>query len=123
MEKIKVPMRLKVSKHSLGYPITNPFSSEIGINIELQPMPISASFNCEENSTISEEGYIQKTFERYLRPQLINSQNLYAIRDLLTSAKVDNAFDMLTLTKQLVPMLDEAIAQADPDNYKLEIIR
>jgi len=42
---------------------------------------------------------------------------------LLTSAKVDNAFDMLTLTKQLVPMLDEAITQADPDNYKLEIIR
>jgi hypothetical protein len=36
---------------------------------------------------------------------------------------VENAFDMITLVKQLVPMLDEAIAQADPENYELEIIR
>ena len=31
--------------------------------------------------------------------------------------------DMLTLNKQLLPMLDEVIAQADPDNYELEIIK
>ena len=63
-------------------------------------------------------------FKEYMRKfQSINIQTLYAIEHLLKSAKVDNAFDMLTLNKQLLPMLDEVIAQADPDNYELEIIR
>ena len=116
-------MRLKVSKHNLGYTAANPFSNEVSINIELQPMPISATFNCEKYSNISEEEYIQKTFERYFRTQSINSQNLDAIRYLLTSTRVENTFDMITLVKQLVPMLDEAIAQADPNNYQLEVIK
>ena len=50
-------------------------------------------------------------------------QTLFAIEHLIKSAKVENAFDMLTLNKQLLPMLDEVIAQADPNNYELEIIR
>ena len=68
--------------------------------------------------------YTKLAFARYMQNFLkVDMQNLYAIKHLLISAKVDNAFDMLALTKQLLPMLDEVIAQADPDNYELEIIK
>ena len=75
----------------------------------------------QKNSGIN---YVSIAFNEYMRQfRQVNMQTLFAIEHLLKSARVDNAFDMMELNKQLLPMLDEVIAQADPDNYELEIIK
>ena len=75
----------------------------------------------QKNSGIN---YVSIAFNEYMRQfRQVNMQTLFAIEHLLKSARVDNAFDMMELNKQLLPMLDEVIAQADPNNYELEIIK
>lgn len=124
MSKIKVPMRVDVNKRVLGYRMANPFSNDTHYVVRLAPLPIEAEFIQSDHSGVSELEYVQSAFKQYIKQsQSVNIQTLYAIHSMLKSAQVDNAFDMLTLTKQLLPLLDEVIAQADPDNYELEIIK
>ncbi len=121
MPKIKVPMRCKI-KHLNPVPSFNdPYGLDNSIEIHLTPETIRRKYNFSGDSSVD---YVNIAFKEYMRKsQSINIQTLFAIEHLLKSARVDNAFDMLTLNKQLLPMLDEVIAQADPDNYELEIIR
>jgi hypothetical protein len=123
MQKIKVPMQCQIDRLSRGFEdFTSLFDTKL--RITLTPQPIQQIVNASPNDRGESAEYVQLTFNRYLRSFLnVNIQNLDAIRYLLTSTRVDNAFDMITLVKQLVPMLDEAISQADPENYELEIIR
>lgn len=122
--KIKVPMFLDINKRTLGYRMANPFSNDTRYVVKLVPLPIEAEFTQSEHSGVSELDYVHATFRQYVNQfQQVDIQILYAIHNLLKSARVDNAFDMLTLNKQLLPMLDEVIAQADPNNYELEIIK
>ena len=122
--KIKVPMFVNITKRMLGYRMANPFSNDTHYVVKLVPLPIEAEFTQSEHSGVSELECVHATFRQYVnRLQQVDIQTLYAIEHLLKSAQVDNAFDMLTLNKQLLPMLDEVIAQADPDNYELEIIK
>ena len=124
MSKIKVPMRVDVNKRMLGYRMANPFSNATHYVVRLAPLPIEAEFTQSDHSGVSELECVQSAFKQYIKQfQSVDMQTLYAIHSMLKSARVDNAFDMLTLNKQLLPMLDEVIAQADPDNYELEIIK
>ena len=118
MSKIKVPMRIQTSRRNTG-----PFGSYL-LDIRLIPDNFRGSYNLDDDTTVPEYEYIKYAFNQYMNKfQSVDMQTLYAIHHLLKSARVENAFDMLTLTKQLLPMLDEVIAQADPDNYELEIIK
>ena len=118
MSKIKVPMRIQTSRR-----ITGPFGSYL-LDIRLIPDNFTGSYDLANDTTVPESEYIKYAFNEYMKKfQSVDMQTLYAIHSILKSARVDNAFDMLTLTKQLLPMLDEVIAQADPDNYELEIIK
>ena len=118
MPKIKVPMHIQTSRRN-----TEPFGSYL-LDIRLIPDNFTGSYDLADDTTVSESEYIQHAFNQYMnKVQSVDLQTLYAIHQLLKSARVDNAFDMLTLNKQLLPMLDEVIAQADPDNYELEIIK
>ena len=118
MPKIKVPMRIQTSRRSTG-----PFGSYL-LDIRLIPDNFTGSYDLADDTTVPESEYIKYAFNQYMRKfQSVDMQTLYAIHHLLKSARVDNAFDMLTLNKQLLPLLDEVIAQADPDNYELEIIK
>ena len=111
MPKIKVPMRCKIEHLNL----------DSSIRIHLTPEAIHRQYNFSGNSSMD---YVNVAFKEYMKQfQSINIQTLYAIHSILKSARIDNAFDMLALNKQLLPMLDEVIAQADPDNYELEIIK
>ena len=122
MSKIKVPMRVNVEQFKSHPSVLNPFGPIDVLNIKLSMMPFAESFEIVPVDHSSE--YINRAFKHYMKQfQSVNIQTLFAIEHLLKSAKVDNAFDMLTLNKQLLPMLDEVIAQADPDNYELEIIK
>ena len=122
MPKIKVPMRVNVEQVKSHHSVLNPFGPIDVLNIKLSMMPFAESFEIVPVDHSSE--YINRAFKHYMKQfQPVNMQTLYAIEHLLKSARVDNAFDMLTLNKQLLPMLDEVIAQADPDNYELEIIK
>ena len=119
--KIKVPMRCKIECLNQGPSFNDPYGLDNSIRIHLTPEAIHREYQCRENSGIN---YVNIAFNEYMRQfQQVDIQILYAIHSLLKSARVDNAFDMLTLNKQLLPMLDEVIAQADPDNYELEIIK
>ena len=118
MSKIKVPMGIQTYRRSTG-----PFGSYL-LDIRLIPDNFTGSYDLANDTTVPESEYIKHAFKEYMKQfQSVNIQTLFAIEHLLKSAKVDNAFDMLTLNKQLLPMLDEVIAQADPDNYELEIIK
>ncbi len=122
MQKIKVPMRCKLEriKHSMRS-FSNPYNEQM--RITLIPEPIQHSFNLSSHETGSAD-YVQLVFDRYMHSFLkVNLQNLFAVKHLLISTKVENAFDMLSLTQQLLPMIEETIAQADPNNYELEIIK
>lgn len=122
MQKIKVPMRCKLERiqHGMGS-FSNHYDEQL--RITLTPEPVQQSVNLSSHESGSAD-YVQLVFYRYMQNFLkVEMQNLYAIKHLLTSAKVENAFDMLALTKQLLPMLEETIAQADPNNYELEIIK
>ena len=122
MSKIKVPMRVNVEQFKSHPSVLNPFGPIDVLNIKLSMMPFAESFEIVPVNHSSE--YINRAFKHYMKQfQSVNIQTLFAIEHLLKSAKVDNAFDMLTLNKQLLPMLDEVIAQADPDKYELEIIK
>ena len=121
MPKIKVPMRCQIEHLNPIPSFNDPYGLDNSIRIHLTPEAIHRQYNCRENSGID---YVNIAFKEYVKQfQSINMQTLFAIEHLLKSARVDNAFDMLTLNKQLLPMLDEVIAQADPDNYELEIIK
>ncbi len=121
MSKIKVPMRLRIEHLNPGPSFNDPYGLDNSIRIYLTPQAIHKEYQCGTNSEID---YVNIAFNEYMRKfQSINIQTLFAIEHLLKSARVDNAFDMLTLNKQLLPLLDEVIAQADPDNYELEIIK
>ena len=121
MPKIKVPMRLRIEQLNSVPSFNNPYGLDSFIRIHLTPEVIHRQYNFSGNSSMD---YVNITFKEYVKHfQSVNMQTLYAIEHLLKSARVENAFDMLTLTKQLLPMLDEVIAQADPDNYELEIIK
>ena len=121
MSKIKVPMQCKVEHLNPVPSFNDPYGLDNSIRIHLTPEAIHRQYNCREKSSVD---YVNIAFKEYLKHfQQVNMQTLYAIEHLLKSARVDNAFDMLTLTKQLLPLLDEVIAQADPDNYELEIIK
>ena len=121
MPKIKVPMRVNVEQVKFHYGV-NPFGYIDVLNIKLSMMPFAESFEIVPVDHSSE--CINRAFKHFMKQfQQVDMQILYAIEHLIKSARVDNAFDMLTLTKQLLPMLDEVIAQADPDNYELEIIK
>ena len=122
MQKIKVPMRCKLEhiQHGMGS-FSNHYDEQL--RITLTPEPVQQSFNLSSHESGSAD-YVQLVFYRYMQNFLkVDLQNLYAIKHLLISAKVENAFDMIALTKQLLPMLEKTIAQADPDNYELEIIK
>lgn len=122
MHKIKVPMRVNVEQVKSHPSIFDPFGPIDALNIKLSMMPFAESFEIVPIDHYSE--YINMAFKHFMEQyQSVDMQTLYAIHHLLKSARVDNAFDMLTLNKQLLPMLDEVIAQADPDNYELEIIK
>ena len=121
MPKIKVPMRLRIEQLNPIPSFNDPYGLDSSIRIHLTPEAIHRQYNCRENSGID---YVNIAFHEYMRQfRQVNMQTLFAIEHLLKSARVENAFDMLTLTKQLLLMLDEVIAQADPDNYELEIIK
>lgn len=121
MSKIKVPMRCKIEHLNSGPSFNDPYGLDNSIRIHLTPEAIHREYQCRTNSGIN---YINITFHEYMKQfRQVNMQTLYTIHSMLKSARVDNAFDMLTLNKQLLPMLDEVIAQADPDNYELEIIK
>lgn len=122
MPKIKVPMRVNVEQVKSHYGVLNPFGPIDVLNIKLSMMPFAESFEIVPVDHSSE--YIHRAFKHFMKQyQSVDIRTLFAIEHLLKSARVDNAFDMLTLNKQLLPMLDEVIAQADPDNYELEIIK
>ena len=121
MPKIKIPMRCKIEHLNPGPSFNDPYGLDGSIRIQLTPEAIHREYQCRTNSGID---YVSIAFNAYMRQfRQVDMQTLYAIEHLLKSARVDNAFDMLTLNKQLLPMLDEVIAQADPDNYELEIIK
>ena len=121
MPKIKVPMRCNVERLKSIPSFNDPYGLDNSIEIHLTPEAIHRKYNFSGDSNVN---YVNIAFKEYMRKvQQVDMQILYAIEHLLKSARVDNAFDMLTLTKQLLPMLDEVIAQADPDNYELEIIK
>ena len=121
MPKIKVPMRCKIEHLNPVPSFNDPYGLDNSIEIHLTPETIHRKYNFSGDSSVD---YVNIAFKEYMRKsQSINIQTLFAIEHLLKSARVDNAFDMLTLNKQLLPMLDEVIAQADPDNYELEIIK
>ena len=121
MLKIKVPMRCEIEHLNPGPSFNDPYGLYKRFRFHLTPAPICGEYEHLEGSNID---YVNVAFKQYIKQfQQVDMQILYAIEHLLKSAKVDNAFDMLTLTKQLLPMLDEVIAQADPDNYELEIIK
>ena len=120
MPKIKVPMRCKVEHINREPSFNDPYGLDNYIRIHLTPLVLHKEYQYRENSGID---YVNIAFKQYLKQfQQVDMQTLYAIHSMLKSARVENAFDMLTLNKQLLPMLDEVIAQADPDNYELEII-
>lgn len=122
MPKIKVPMRVNVEQVKSHPSIFDPFGPIDVLNIKLSMMPFTESFEIVPVDHSSE--YINRAFKHFMKQfQSVDMQTLYAIHHLLKSSRVDNAFDMLTLNRQLLPMLDEVIAQADPDNYELEIIK
>ena len=122
MPKIKVPMCVNVEQVKSNPSFLNPFGPIDILDIKLSMMPFAESFEIVPVDHSSE--YINRAFKHFMKQfQQVDIQTLFAIEHLLKSARVDNAFDMLTLTKQLLPMLDEVIAQADPDNYELEIIK
>ena len=121
MSKIKVPMRCKIEHLNPVPSFNDPYGLDSSIRIHLTPEAIHRQYNFSGNSSMD---YVNITFKEYVKHfQSVNMQTLYAIEHLLKSARVENAFDMLTLNKQLLPMLDEVIAQADPNNYELEIIK
>ena len=121
MPKIKVPMRLRIEQLNSVPSFNDSYGLDSSIRIHLTPEAIHRQYNFSGDSSVD---YVNIAFKEYMRKfQSINIQTLFAIEHLLKSARIDNAFDMLTLNKQLLPMLDEVIAQADPDNYELEIIR
>lgn len=122
MLKIKVPMRCRIEETQLEHSFRDPY--ERNINIVLTPQRVAHSFTASHFSQADSIHYVNEAFRRHMKQfQQVDIQTLYAIHSMLKSARIDNAFDMLTLTKQLLPMLDEVIAQADPDNYELEIIK
>ena len=122
MPKIKVPMRVNVEQVKSHPSVLNPFEPIDVLNIKLSMMPFVESFEIVPVDHSSE--YINRAFKHFMKQyQSVDMQTLYAIEHLLKSARVENAFDMLTFNKQLLSMLDEVIAQADPDNYELEIIK
>ena len=121
MSKIKVPMRCKIEHLNPIPSFNDPYGLDNSIRIHLTPEAIHRNYNFRGDSSVD---YVNISFKEYMKQfQSVDMQTLYAIHHLLKSARVDNAFDMLTLNKQLLPMLDEVIAQADPDNYELEIIK
>ena len=121
MPKIKVPMRVNVERLKSIPSFNDPYGLDSSIGIHLTPEAIHRNYNFSGDSSVD---YVNIAFKEYMKQfQSVDMQTLFAIEHLLKSAKVDNAFDMLTLNKQLLPMLDEVIAQADPDNYELEIIK
>ena len=121
MPKIKVPMICHIEHLNPGLSFHDPYGLDKRLRVHLTPAPICREYQSLEGSSM---GYVKVAFKHYMKQfQAVNIQTLFAIEHLLKSAKVDNAFDMLTLTKQLLPLLDEVIAQADPDNYELEIIK
>ena len=121
MPKIKVSMRCRIEHLNPGPSFNDPYGLDNSIRIHLTPEAIHREYQCRTNSGID---YVSIAFNEYMRQfRQVDIQTLYAIEHLLKSARIDNAFDMLTLNKQLLPMLDEVIAQADPDNYELEIIK
>ncbi len=121
MPKIKVPMRCEIEHLNPGPSFNDPYGLGKRSRVHLTPASICGEYEHLEGSNID---YVNVAFKQYIKQfQQVDMQILYAIEHLIKSARVDNAFDMLTLTKQLLPMLDEVIAQADPDNYELEIIK
>lgn len=122
MPKIKVPMQLRIEEIQLEPSFRDPYKRNI--NIVLTPQRVVHSLTASHFSQADSIHYVNEAFRRHMKQfQQVDIQTLYAIHSMLKSARIDNAFDMLTLTKQLLPMLDEVIAQADPDNYELEIIK
>ena len=122
MPKIKVPMRCKIEETQLEHSFINPY--ERNINIVLTHQRVTHSFTASHFSQADSIHYVNEAFRRHIKQfQSVDIKTLFAIEHLLKSARIDNAFDMLTLNKQLLPMLDEVIAQAGPDNYELEIIK
>ena len=121
MPKIKVPMRCKIERLKSIPSFNDPYGLDSSIGIYLTPEAIHRNYNFRGNSSVD---YVNISFKEYMKQfQSVDMQTLYTIHHLLKSARIDNAFDMLTLNKQLLPMLDEVIAQADTDNYELEIIK
>ena len=121
MPKIKVPMQCRIEHLNPGSSFNDPYGLDKRLRVHLTPAPICREYQCGTNSEID---YVNIAFKDYMKQfQSVNMQILFAIEHLLKSARVENAFDMLTLNKQLLPMLDEVITQADPDNYELEIIK
>ena len=121
MPKIKVPMQLRIEQLNTGQSFRDPYDLDKRFRVYLTPVPICREYESLEGSSVN---YVNVAFKEYMKQfKSVDMQTLYAIEHLIKSARVDNAFDMLTLTKQLLPMLDEVIAQADPDNYELEIIK
>ena len=121
MPKIKVPMRVNIEQLNTGQSFRDPYGLDKRFRVHLTPVPICREYESLEGSSID---YVNVAFKQYIKQfQQVDMQTLYAIHSILKSARVDNAFDMLTLNKQLLPMLEEVIAQADPDNYELEIIK
>ena len=121
MPKIKVPMRCKIERLKSIPSFNDPYGLDSSIGIYLTPEAIHRNYNFRGNSSVD---YVNISFKEYMKQfQSVDMQTLYTIHHLLKSARIDNAFDMLTLNKQLLPMLDEVIAQADPNNYELEIIK
>ena len=121
MPKIKVPMQCRIELLNPKSSFNDPYGLDKRLRVHLTPVPICIEYESLEGSSID---YANIAFKDYMRQfQSVNMQTLFAIEHLLKSARVDNAFDILTLNKQLLPMLDEVIAQADPNNYELEIIK
>lgn len=115
-------MQLRIEETQLEHSFRDPYGRSI--NIVLTPQRVVHSFTASHFSQADSIHYVNEAFRRHMKQfQQVDIQTLYAIHSMLKSARIDNAFDMLTLTKQLLPMLDEVIAQADPDNYELEIIK
>ena len=121
MSKIKVPMQLRIEQLNTGQSFRDPYGLNKRLRVHLTPVPICREYVSLEGSSVD---YVKVAFKECVKQfQSVDIQILFAIEHLLKSARVENAFDMLTLNEQLLPMLEEVIAQVDPDNYELEIIK
>lgn len=121
--KIKVLLRVNTlwnNHHDMADPYNPP-----QVQISMCPVTRQYAFRTDGNDTTAAATDIMyRAFNMYLRDTIpYDIHDLYNIIDLLKSANVSNQFEMFALNEQILPLLMNFIAQADPSRYELEIIK